>query len=102
MFTGSRILGIRKTCAKHACFAGYLGRVEDDRKPAYQPNFKSILILKQNNAERKIGTNGWHSSQSAFGRLAGTPLFLTLNLLFAEGTEAKRNRKLFFREEIQK
>ena len=91
--------GIRKRCAKNADFAGYSSRVEDDRKPSYQPNFKSILFLEQNNAERKISTNGWHSSRSAFGRLAGTPLFLTLNLLFAE---AKQNKTMVLSVQLGK
>ena len=32
-----------KLSAKHADFAGYSTRVEDDRRPTYQPNLQSIL-----------------------------------------------------------
>ena len=33
-----------KLSAKPADFAGYSTRVEDDRRPTYQPNLQSILI----------------------------------------------------------
>ena len=36
-------VAFEKLSAKHADFAEYSTRVEDDRRPTYQPNLQSIL-----------------------------------------------------------
>ena len=41
-----------KLSAKHADFAGYSTRVEDDRRPTYQPNLQSILKSRKQESKR--------------------------------------------------